>query len=159
LTKFAGPAGFGASNLPKTPFSGSKESTVQIRNVLIADKPELILTLLLTDPRRTVDSGLLQSLHMVSPRTRFRLALWISSALIVCSLTVSYLLYPEPAAGMVLAPGIFVGLVASVLTSGNPHGGSFTTIIPFAVATNFPFYLAISYAALAFWSKVSKPKQ
>jgi hypothetical protein len=53
----------------------------------------------------------------------------------------------------------FVGLVASALTSGNPHGGSFTTIIPVAVATNFPFYLAISYAALAFWSKVSKPKQ
>ena len=67
-----------------------------------------------------------------------------------------YVLTPSEVSGYVIVLGVFVGLLASVLTSGNPHGGTSTVVVLVASIVNFLFYTTVSYVVLLVASRHSK---
>jgi hypothetical protein len=66
--------------------------------------------------------------------------------------TVEYPVFRAPngseCSGYVIAPGVIVGLMAAVLISGNPHGGSTAEIVLVADAINFVVFVGVSYLIL-----------
>jgi hypothetical protein len=85
-----------------------------------------------------------------------RWSLLSAAALVVCSL-VPYIFAPaEPFSGYAMMPGVIFGLYASVVISGNPHGGQIAPLLIVASIVNFFFWTMVCYAALAVYRRLSK---
>jgi hypothetical protein len=85
-----------------------------------------------------------------------RWSLLSAAALVVCSL-VPYILAPaESFSGYAMMPGVILGMYASVIISGNPHGGEMASVLIVASIVNFFFWTMVCYAALAVYRRLSK---
>jgi hypothetical protein len=78
-------------------------------------------------------------------------------ALVVCTDLLSAALTPGgPVAGYVLLPGVILGMLASVIVSGNPHGGSLGVVMVVARLANYFFYVIVVYCMLLLWRRAFK---
>ena len=92
-------------------------------------------------------------------RQRFKRAVSVAVALLICSLIAYRLLAPNPSAGYVTLPGILVGiLVATIIAAagGNAHGVDLMIVLVLTSLINFFCYLGLTYVVLVLWSKTRK---
>ena len=64
----------------------------------------------------------------------------------------------EPFSGYAMMPGVIFGLYASIIISGNPHGGETAPLLIVASIVNFFFWTMVCYAALAVYRRLSKKR-
>ena len=76
--------------------------------------------------------------------------------LVLCSLVPYALQGAQPSSGYAMIPGVIFGLYASVIVSGNPHGGSTASLLIVASIVNFFFYAGICYAVLLLYQTCRK---
>jgi hypothetical protein len=76
-------------------------------------------------------------------------ALLTGGALVLASI-ILYFAAPNGSelSGYAIAPGVFVGLITSVLISGNPHVVSEAVMVITASAVNFVLFTGVSYIIL-----------
>jgi len=79
--------------------------------------------------------------------------------LVICSLGLYSLAPNDPIGGYMLFPGVLAGLYASVITSGNPHGGSTAVVVGVASFVNYFFFTIVVYCVLRFYHRSSKSEQ
>jgi hypothetical protein len=84
-----------------------------------------------------------------------RWSLLSAAVLVLCSL-VPYVFAPaEPFSGYAMLPGIIFGLYASVIISGNPHGGQIAPVLIVGSIVNFFFWVLVCYAGLSAYRRLS----
>jgi hypothetical protein len=89
----------------------------------------------------------------------FRNAMLAGIALVICSLGLYSLGPNDPIGGCMLLPGVIVGIYASVIASGNPHGVSLILLLVVACFVNYFFYTILVYCLLRFYHRSSKSEQ
>ena len=78
-----------------------------------------------------------------------RWSLLSAAVLVLCSL-IPYSLEPaEPFSGYALSPGFILGMYASAMFSGYPHGVEIVPMLVISSVVNFFFWTAVSYGALS----------
>jgi hypothetical protein len=62
----------------------------------------------------------------------------------------------RPVVRLCMMPGTICGVYASVILSGNPHGGEIAPFLVVASIVNYVFYSTVCYILLAVYVKFSK---
>jgi len=87
---------------------------------------------------------------------RVRWSLIGGGVLVVYSL-VPYIVAPnESFSGYAMMPGVIVGMYASVIISGNPHGGGIAPVLIVGSVVNYFFYATLCYLVLTVYRRFSK---
>jgi hypothetical protein len=95
-------------------------------------------------------TGLLVDMYIV------RWSLSSAGVLVACSLVPYILAGAGPFSGYAMMPGVIFGMYASVIISGNPHGGEMAPVLIVGSIVNFSFWTIVCYATLAVYFRLSK---
>jgi hypothetical protein len=75
---------------------------------------------------------------------------------LLCSLVPFAVASADRLSGYPMMPGTICGVYASVILSGNPHGGEIAPFLVVASIVNYVFYSTVCYILLAVYVKFSK---
>jgi hypothetical protein len=87
----------------------------------------------------------------------------LSNSLIIAAVAVlcSLILYHagDPFKPLVLLPGLIIGMYASVIVSGNPHGGSLAVVVVVAAFVNYFVYAILAYSGFRIYGRLHGGRQ
>lgn len=85
-----------------------------------------------------------------------RSSLVTAAIFVLCSLVPFALQPAERSSAYAMMPGVILGMYASVIAIGSPHGGSIAPVLIVGSIVNFFFYTVVCYAVLKLYRRSRK---